>query len=70
MVRAIIDSGAPLNIVSSKLFKKQGLATDIDFQVEDSTACPETTISMEANSAPSLYIGAISVSLQAIVLPN
>ncbi|KAJ9072523.1 hypothetical protein DSO57_1026643 [Entomophthora muscae] len=31
-IRAIIDSGAPGNIVSSRLVKKQKLATDLDYQ--------------------------------------
>ena len=50
-VRAIIDSGAPINIVSTRLVKKLGLAPDVAHCQTYGTAGPETTTLLGAYSA-------------------
>ena len=47
-VKAIFDSGAPFNIVSTKLVKRLGIAPDIDHKQEYGTAGSHTTTSLGA----------------------
>ena len=69
-VRAIIDSGAPGNIVSSRLVKKLKLAPDLDYQEVFGTAGPLTTKAMGAYSSLPLRFGKLIVTAPAIVLEN
>ena len=69
-VRAIIDSGAPINIVSTKLVKRLGIAPDIAHHKEYGTAGPHSTMSEGAYSALPLQIGSLAVTAPAVVLPN
>ncbi|KAJ9071630.1 DNA damage-inducible protein 1 [Entomophthora muscae] len=69
-VQAIIDTGAPINIVSSKLVRQMGLAPDIDHKKSYGTAGLDCTISQGAYSALPLCFGSLAVSVPAIVLPN
>ncbi|KAJ9058370.1 hypothetical protein DSO57_1013036 [Entomophthora muscae] len=69
-VQAIIDTGAPIDIVSSKLVQQMGLATDIDHKKSYGTAGLDCTTSQGAYSTLSLRFGSLAVSAPAIVLPN
>ncbi|KAJ9053065.1 hypothetical protein DSO57_1027841 [Entomophthora muscae] len=69
-VQAIIDTGPPINIVSSKLVQCMGLAPDIDHKKQYDTAGLGCTTSQGAYSALSLHFGLLAVSAPAIVLPN
>lgn len=46
-VCAIVDSGAPFNIVSTKLVKKLGIAPDVDYRVPFGTAGKDQCIPLE-----------------------
>ncbi|KAJ9048893.1 DNA damage-inducible protein 1 [Entomophthora muscae] len=69
-VQAIIDTGAPINIVSSKLVRCMGLTTDIDHKKQYGTAGLGCTTAQGAYSALPLRFGSLAVSAPAIVLPN
>ena len=69
-VRAIIDSGAPGNIISTKLVNQLKLLPDIDHSQSYGTAGLSTTTSLGAYSALLLRFGSIQVAAPAIVLPN
>ncbi|KAJ9064391.1 DNA damage-inducible protein 1 [Entomophthora muscae] len=69
-VQAIIDIGAPINIVSSKLVQKMGLAPDIDHKKSYGTAGLNCTTAQGVYSALPLRFGSLAVSAPAIVLPN
>ncbi|KAJ9076813.1 DNA damage-inducible protein 1 [Entomophthora muscae] len=69
-VRAIIDTGAPINIVSSKLVRCMGFASDIDHKKQYGTAGLCCTTAQGAYSALPLRFGLLAVSAPAIVLPN
>ncbi|KAJ9072569.1 hypothetical protein DSO57_1026144 [Entomophthora muscae] len=70
LMQAIINTGAPINIVSSKLVRKMGLAPDIDHKKQYSTALLDCTTAQEEYSALPLCFGSLAVSAPAIVLPN
>ncbi|KAJ9073880.1 DNA damage-inducible protein 1 [Entomophthora muscae] len=69
-VRAIINTGALINIVSSKLIQQMGLAPDIDHKKSYVIAGLDCTIAQGAYSALPLHFGSLAVSAPAIVLPN
>ncbi|KAJ9081517.1 DNA damage-inducible protein 1 [Entomophthora muscae] len=69
-VQAIIDTGAPINIVSSKLVRHMGLAPDIDHKKQYGTAGLGCTTAQGAYSTLPLRFGLLAVSAPAIVLPN
>ncbi|KAJ9087418.1 DNA damage-inducible protein 1 [Entomophthora muscae] len=69
-VRAIIDTGAPINIVSSKLVQQMGLVPDIDHKKQYGTAGLDCTTAQGAYSVLPLSFGSLAVSTPAIVLPN
>lgn len=69
-VRAILDSGAPSNIISSKFVKRLKLAPDLDYQQEFGTAGPNTTRAKGAYSSLPLKFGRLIVTAPAIVLDN
>ncbi|KAJ9055439.1 DNA damage-inducible protein 1 [Entomophthora muscae] len=69
-VQAIIDTGAPINIVSSKLVQQMGLAPDIDHKKQYGTAGLDCTTAQGAYTALPLRFGLLAVSAPAIVLPN
>ncbi|KAJ9076553.1 hypothetical protein DSO57_1024970 [Entomophthora muscae] len=69
-VQAIIDTRAPINIVSSKLVRQMGLAPDIDYNKQYSTAGLDFTTAQGAYSALPLHFGSLVVSAPAIVIPN
>ncbi|KAJ9079507.1 DNA damage-inducible protein 1 [Entomophthora muscae] len=69
-VRAIINTGAPKNIVSSKLVRQMGLTPDIDHKKQYGTAGLGCTTAHRAYSALPLHFGLLAVSAPAIVLPN
>ncbi|KAJ9049495.1 hypothetical protein DSO57_1023733 [Entomophthora muscae] len=69
-VKAIIDSGAPGNIVSSRLVKKLKLAPDLGYQEVFGTEGPLTTKAMSAYSSLPLWFGKLIVAAPAIVLEN
>ncbi|KAJ9066339.1 hypothetical protein DSO57_1010550 [Entomophthora muscae] len=68
-VQAIIDTWAPINIVSSKLVQQMGLAPDI-YHKKYSTAGLDCNTAQGAYSALPLHFVSLAVSAQAIVLPN
>ncbi|KAJ9051597.1 DNA damage-inducible protein 1 [Entomophthora muscae] len=69
-VQAIINTGAPINIVSSKLVWQMGLAPDIDHNKQYGTAGLDCITAQGAYSALPLRFGSLAVSAPAIVLPN
>ncbi|KAJ9089117.1 DNA damage-inducible protein 1 [Entomophthora muscae] len=69
-VQAIIDTGAPINIVSTQLVKRLGLAPDIDHQKQYGTAGLKVTTAQGAYSVLPLRFGSLAVLAPAIVLPN
>ncbi|KAJ9089540.1 hypothetical protein DSO57_1011828 [Entomophthora muscae] len=69
-VQAIINTGAPINIVSSKLVRQMGLAPDIDHKKQYGTAGLDCTTAQGAYSVLPLRFGFLVVSAPAIVLPN
>ncbi|KAJ9086953.1 DNA damage-inducible protein 1 [Entomophthora muscae] len=69
-VQAIIDSGAPGNIISSQLVKKLKLAPDLDYQEVFGTAGPLTTKAMGAYLSLPLQFEKLIVTAPAIVLDN
>ncbi|KAJ9055048.1 DNA damage-inducible protein 1 [Entomophthora muscae] len=69
-VQAIIDTGAPINIVSSKLVQQMGLAPNVDHKKLYGTAGLDCTTAQGAYSTLPLRFGSLAVSAPAIVLPN
>ncbi|KAJ9063215.1 hypothetical protein DSO57_1002513 [Entomophthora muscae] len=69
-VQAIIDTGAPINIVSSKLVQQMRLAPDIDHKKKYGTAGLDCTTAQGVYSMLPLRFGSLAVSAPAIVLPN
>ncbi|KAJ9055586.1 DNA damage-inducible protein 1 [Entomophthora muscae] len=69
-VRAILDSGAPGNIVSTRLVKKLKLAPDLDYNKEFGTAGPDRAKALGAYSSLLLRFGKLVVTAPAIALQN
>ncbi|KAJ9072056.1 hypothetical protein DSO57_1031067 [Entomophthora muscae] len=69
-VQAIIDMGPPINIVSTRLVKRLGLAPDIDYWKQYGTAGLTVTTAQGAYSALPLRFGSLEVLAPDIVLPN
>ncbi|KAJ9062166.1 DNA damage-inducible protein 1 [Entomophthora muscae] len=69
-VWAIIHTGAPINIVSSKLVWQMGLAPDIDHRKQYGTAGLDCTTTQGVYSTLPLRFGSLVVSAPAILLPN
>ena len=69
-VRAIVDLGAPMNIISTKLVKRLGVPPDIEHKKKYGTAGPRNTTSQGAYLALPLRFGSIAVTAPAVVLPN
>ncbi|KAJ9052072.1 hypothetical protein DSO57_1037813 [Entomophthora muscae] len=69
-VLAIIDMGASINIVSTHLVKRLGLAPDIDHQKQYGTSVLTVTTAQGAYSALPLRFGSLAVLAPAIVFPN
>ncbi|KAJ9075520.1 hypothetical protein DSO57_1035316 [Entomophthora muscae] len=69
-VRAIIDSRAPISIVSTCLVQKIGLAPYIAHRRVYGTVGLHTTTSEGAYSAISTKFGSIAVFLPAVILPS
>lgn len=69
-VTAILDTGAPENIVSSKLMKAMKLCPDVNYDKTFGTAGPNATQALGAYSALSLCFGRLVVQSPAIVLKN
>ncbi|KAJ9064072.1 DNA damage-inducible protein 1 [Entomophthora muscae] len=69
-VQAIIDTGAPINIVSMCLIKRLGLAPDIDHRKQYDTAGLTVTTAQGAYSTLPLCFGSLALLAPAIVLPN
>ncbi|KAJ9050651.1 DNA damage-inducible protein 1 [Entomophthora muscae] len=69
-VQAIIDTGAPINIVSSKLVQQIGLTPDINHKKQYGTAGLDCTTAQGAYSALPLRFGSLAVSAPSIMLPN
>ncbi|KAJ9055018.1 hypothetical protein DSO57_1008361 [Entomophthora muscae] len=69
-VRAILDSGAPGNIVSTRLVKKLKLEPDLDYNKEFETAGPDRKKTLETYLFLPLCFGKLVVTAPAIVLRN
>ena len=67
---AILDTGAPKNIVLTKLMNAIKLAPDVNYQKKFGTAGPSSTESIGAYSTLSVKIGHIVVQTPAIILKN
>ncbi|KAJ9063881.1 hypothetical protein DSO57_1036305 [Entomophthora muscae] len=69
-VRAILDSGAPGNIVSTRLAKKLKLALDLDYKEKFSTTCLDKIKALGAYSSLLLWLCKLVVTAPDIVLCN
>ncbi|KAJ9069240.1 DNA damage-inducible protein 1 [Entomophthora muscae] len=69
-VQAIIDTGALINIVSTRLIKCLGLATYINHRKQYGIAGLTVTTAQGAYSTLPLRFGSLAVLAPAIVLPN
>ncbi|KAJ9065024.1 hypothetical protein DSO57_1024221 [Entomophthora muscae] len=69
-VQAIIDTGAPINIISTCLVKRLGLAPDIYHQKQYGTSGLTLTTAQGVYSALPFCFGSLAVLAPAIVLPN
>ena len=69
-IRAIVDTGAPINVISTRFAKRLGIAPDLDYRKEFGTAGTQSTTAQGAYSALPLRFGLLSVAAPAIVLPN
>ncbi|KAJ9069771.1 hypothetical protein DSO57_1015265 [Entomophthora muscae] len=67
-VQAILDSGAPGNIVLTRLVKKLKLVLDLDYEEEFRTDGPERTKAMGAYSSLLLWFDKLVVTALTIVL--
>ena len=69
-VIAILDTGAPENILSTKLMNSIKLAPDVDYKKSFGTAGPNVTRAVGAYSALTLRFGKTILQSPAIVLKN
>ena len=69
-VIAILDTGAPDNIVSSKLVKAMKISPDLPFNKVFGIAGPNTTQAQGAYSGLTLKIGRLMIQTPAIVFKN
>ncbi|KAJ9063371.1 hypothetical protein DSO57_1000698 [Entomophthora muscae] len=69
-IRAILDSGAPGNIVSTRLVKKLKIAPDLNYNEEFGTAGPKKTKALGAHLSLPLCFSKLVVTAPAIVLCN
>ncbi|KAJ9088264.1 hypothetical protein DSO57_1024846 [Entomophthora muscae] len=69
-LRAILDSGAPGNIVLTRLVKKLKLAPDLDYNEEFGTVGLDKTKALGAYSSLPLCFGKLVATAPAIVLRN
>ena len=69
-VRAIVDSSALFNIVTTWLCKKLNILPDLDYAKEFGTAGQFSTTLQGAFSALLLWFGGIVISAPAAVLPS
>ena len=69
-VCAIVDSGAPINKISTKLVSKIGLKPDLEYTCEYRTAGTHSVLSKGAYSSSPLTFGNLSISAPAVVIPN
>ena len=69
-VCAIVDSGAPFNIVTTWLCKKLNILPDLDYAKEFGTDGQFSTTLQGAFSALLLWFGGIVVSAPAVVVPS
>ncbi|KAJ9048892.1 hypothetical protein DSO57_1030055 [Entomophthora muscae] len=69
-VRAILDSGALGNIVSTNIVKKLKLAPDLDYNEKFGRTGPDKTKALRAYSSLPLCFGKLVVTAPAIVLHN
>ncbi|KAF5188754.1 hypothetical protein FRX31_021659, partial [Thalictrum thalictroides] len=67
---AILDSGAPMTIISSKFMKRIKIAPDVDYSREYNTAGNSTTRAIGAYSSLSLRFGGLVLTGPAIVLDS
>ncbi|KAJ9066160.1 hypothetical protein DSO57_1012351 [Entomophthora muscae] len=69
-VRAILDSRAPENIVSTRLVKKLKLLPDLDYNKEFGTTGPDRTTALRVYSSLLFFFDKLVVTAPAIVLQN
>lgn len=69
-IRAIVDTGAPINVINTQFAKKLGIASDIDYRKKFGTAGMQSTTAQSTYSALPLCFGAFLISASAIVLPK
>ena len=69
-IRAILDTGSPVNVVYSKLMKKLKLAPELTYNQSYETAGLSTTWAIGAYLALPLCFGKLLLSSPAVVLEN
>ena len=69
-IKAILDTGSPVNVVSSKRMKKLKLAPDLAYTQSYGTAELSTTRAIGAYSALPLRFGNLLLAAPAVVLKN
>ncbi|KAJ9061129.1 hypothetical protein DSO57_1023569 [Entomophthora muscae] len=68
LIRAVLDTGAPTNIISSRLLRRLGFLPDISYSESFFTAGVESIKSNGAYSSVSLRFGELVVTYPAVVL--
>ena len=69
-VQAIVDTGAPVNVISSQLAKRIKMAPDLPYNKTYGTAGLNLTTAVGAYSSLPMRFGKFVVSAPAIILPN
>ncbi|KAI0219504.1 hypothetical protein L0F63_007512 [Massospora cicadina] len=65
-VMAILDTGSPVNVISSQLIKKIKLVPDLDYIKEFGTAGPNNTRALSAYSSLPIHVGKLILSAPAV----
>ena len=69
-IKAVLDTGSPVNVVSSKLMRRLRLAPDLNYDQVYGTAGLASTRAMGAYSALPMRFGKLLVTAPAVVLEN
>ncbi|KAI0233462.1 hypothetical protein L0F63_002918, partial [Massospora cicadina] len=69
-VMAILDTGSPVNVISSKLMKKIQLAPDLEYNQDFGTAGPNNTHALGAYSLLPIHIGKLILTAPTVALDN
>ncbi|KAJ9083546.1 hypothetical protein DSO57_1033734 [Entomophthora muscae] len=69
-IKTVLETGSPVNVVSSKLVKKLKLAPNLNYHQLYGTAGLSVTCAIEAHSALPMQFGKLLLAAPAVVLEN